>query len=283
MGWYPAAQRESSELLAFLRTREWSCVSFSARLVNREGGGNRIFVNRSDDEGHRIVESLLLTNHGLVLPVIEPEQFTPEGYRSQLLPLLLAYSRNVHSVMGLEHQVRAIEELLSVQIYERIDYYLMTREYFNVRPPQGELGNLRLRRATSSDLRALFPLQRAYEKEEVLLDPERFNATASFLALQKNLRRELIYLAELDGVPVAKAGTNARGINYYQIGGVFTLPTLRAQGIGRALMQALMWEIAQRKKHLCLFVKKSNSAAIKLYTNLGFTPRDSYAISYYRS
>jgi predicted GNAT family acetyltransferase len=185
--------------------------------------------------------------------------------------------------MGLDHQVRAIEELLSAQIYERIDYYLMTREYFNIQPPKSELGNLKLRQAISSDLFSLFPLQRDYEKEEVLLDPERFNATASFLSLQKNLRTELIYLAELDGVPVAKAGTNARGINYYQIGGVFTIPTLRAQGIGRALMQALMWEIAQRKKHLSLFVKKSNGAAIKLYTNLGFTVRDSYAISYYRS
>ena len=283
MGWYAAAQRESSELLSFLRTREWSCVSFSSRLVNREGGGNRIFLNRSDDGGHRIVESLLLTNHGLVLPVIEPQHFTAEGYRNQLLPLLLAYSRTVHSVMGLDHQVRAIEKLLSSPVYERIEYFLMTHEYFNIERPQTERGRLKLRRASAVDARTLFQLQKEYEKEEVLLDPDRFNPTASFLALQKNLRKELIYVAELDGVPVAKAGTNARGINYYQIGGVYTVPSLRAQGIGRALMQTLMWEIAQEKKHLCLFVKKSNTAAIRLYTNLGFSFRDSYSISYYRA
>jgi len=281
VSWYPAAQKESAELLSFLRSREWSCVSFSSRLIHREGGGNRIFVNRGDD--HRIVESMLLTAHGLLLPVIQPDLFGPAAYRKELLPLIHAYARTVHSVMGLDQQVRTIESVLKSQIYERIEYYLMTREYFNIERPQAEVGSMRFRRASGFDVRALFPLQREYEKEEVLLDPDRFNPTASFLSLQKNLRKELVYVAEIDGVPVAKAGTNARGINYYQIGGVFTIPELRGKGIGRAVMSVLMWEIAQKKKHLCLFVKKSNTAAIKLYSNLGFTLRESYAISYYRA
>ncbi len=271
------------ELLSFLRSREWFCVSFSSRLLNREGGSNRIFIDRSADQGERIVESLLLTGHGLVLPVIDPSLHSPGDYRNELLPLIRSSVREVHSIMGIDDQVLAIESMLNARVYERVEYYLMTREYFNIEQPPSEVGSLKVRRATTFDVRSLFPLQREYEKEEVLLNPEKFNSTASFLTLQKNLRKELIYLAEIDGVPVAKAGTNARGINYYQIGGVFTLPSLRGQGIGRAIMQVLMWEIAQKKKHLSLFVKRSNPAAIKLYTNLGFTLRDKYAISYYRT
>lgn len=280
MSWYPAARRELNDVLGFLRVREWSCVAFSSRLLSHEGGGNRIFVNRSPDE--RITESLLLTSHGLILPAIAPADNPPDRYHSELLPLISTYARGIHSVMGLDTEVSAIESLLPVPVYERIDYYLMTREYFNVERAVMRRGSLRVRRATPSDVRALFPLQRDYEKEEVLLNPEKFNPTASFLSLQKNLRQEMVFLAEIDGRPVAKAGTNARGMNYYQIGGVYTIPALRSRGIARALMQVLMWEIAREKKHLSLFVKKSNPAAIKLYTNLGFTIRDGFAISYYR-
>jgi predicted GNAT family acetyltransferase len=283
VAWYPAAPKETGELLAFLRIREWSCVSFSSRLINRAGGNNRVFVNRTENEDHRIVEALLLTGQGLILPVIVPSRFSVEDYRNQLFPLILAHAKSVHSIMGLADQVQAIESLLPTQISERIEYHLMTREYFNIEKPQVRPGSLRLRRASAVDVRALFPLQRDYEKEEVLLEPDRFNPTASFLSLQRSLRNEIIYVAEIDGVPVAKAGTNARGMNYFQIGGVFTVPELRGRGLGRILMQALMWEIAQKNKHLCLFVKKSNTAAITLYTNLGFTLRDRYAISYYLS
>lgn len=283
VSWQPIVQRETRELLQFLRSREWTCVSFSSRLVNREGGGNRIYVNRAAEEDNRIVESLLLTPHGLILPVIEPSLYSPDRYREELLPLLRAAARGVHSIMGLEEQVAAVESLLTSRVHERIEYYLMTREYFNIERPVMEDSSLKVRRASAYDVRALFPLQRDYEKEEVLLNPEKFNSTASFLTLQKNLRKELIYVAELDGVPVAKAGTNARGMNYFQIGGVFTVPSLRGRGIGKMIMKALMWEIAQKKKHLCLFVKRSNQSAIRLYTSLGFTLRDKYAISYYQS
>lgn len=282
MSWYPAARREVSEVLGFLRIREWSCVSFTSRLINNEPGGNRILVHRAAAEGSRITESLLLTGHGLILPVLAQELYAAEFYRHELLPLIRSYAHNVHSVMGLDNQVHAIEMILPAPVSERIDYYLMTREYFNIERPTTPRTPLKIRRAAASDVRALFPLQRDYEKEEVLLNPEKFNPTASFLSLQKTLRKELVYVAEVDGIPVAKAGTNARGMTFYQIGGVYTVPSLRSLGIGRSLMHALMWEIASEKKHLCLFVKKSNPAAIKLYRNLGFTIRDNYAISYYR-
>lgn len=282
MGWSAAARREIDEVLSFLAVREWSCVSFSSRLLGRDLGTNRVFINRSGDAANRIIESLLLTNHGMIIPVLDPDHRGLGSYQNELLPLIRSYAENIHSVMGIDRQVGTVDALIGGRATERLDYFLMTHEYFNITPPPAERGALTIRQAGVSDLATLFPLQRDYEKEEVLLDPERFSATSSFLALQKSLRKEIIYLAEIDDRPVAKAGTNARGINYYQIGGVFTIPPLRGQGIAKALMRSLMWEIAQKQKHICLFVKKANTAAIRLYSSLGFSVRDSFAINYYR-
>jgi len=280
-GWHPAGRKEIDEVLSFLKVREWTCVSFTSRILNHELGTHRILVDRSDDGARKITGAVLLTNQGLVIPVLDSSG--GPHFRSELLPLISSYTHGVHSVMGVERQVEAIDRLLGGGATEKIEYHLMTREHFNIPKPPPALGEVTIRKATSSDLKALFPLQREYEKEEVLLNPARFNATASLLSLQRNLRKEIVYLAEREGEPVAKAGTNARGINYFQIGGVYTVPDLRGRGLGQKVMRALMWDIAQREKHLCLFVKKGNAAAIKLYSNVGFTIRDSFAINYYRS
>jgi ribosomal protein S18 acetylase RimI-like enzyme len=282
MGWHPAGRKEIDEVISFLKVREWACVSFTSRILNHELGSYRILVDRSETGAQRISGAVLLTNQGLVIPVLDSAGGGPR-FRGELLSLISSYTHGVHSVMGVERQVGAIDTLLGGGATEKIEYHLMTREHFNIPEPLPARSDVTIRKATPSDVKALFPLQREYEKEEVLLNPARFNATASLLSLQRTLRREIVYLAEREGNPVAKAGTNARGINYFQIGGVYTVPELRGRGIGQKVMRALMWDIAQREKHLCLFVKKSNTAAIKLYSNVGFTIRESFAINYYRS
>ncbi len=280
--WRSAERGDLDEVLAYLRPREWGCVSFTSRLLARSSAVDHVFVNRAQTGDRRILESLLATEQGLVIPAIDPEHNPRGGYEEGLSPLLRSAIRRVHSIMGIADQVGVIQSLVPWPPSERVDYHLMTREYFNVLPPTGSVPGLKIRRATIADLIALFPLQRDYEKEEVLLDPGSFNASATLLSLQKNLRREIVYLAELDGQPVAKAGTNARGIDYCQIGGVFTIPGLRNRGIAGELMRTLMSDIAGQKKHLCLFVKKRNEPAERLYRSLGFAVRDAFAISYFR-
>jgi predicted GNAT family acetyltransferase len=88
-------------------------------------------------------------------------------------------------------------------------------------------------------------------------------------------------MAELGGVPVAKAGTNARGFTTDQIGGVFTRPDLRHRGAARAVMTALLEHVRRDRRQACLFVKKDNAPAIRLYLGLGFDVRGEYRISYY--
>jgi ribosomal protein S18 acetylase RimI-like enzyme len=283
VGWQNASRRDYNDVLAYLRLREWSCVSFTSRLVNRGDGGNRVFVNRSEDSAGSVQESLLMTDYGLVLPALDTGGGDRARRKDELLPLLYSQRKSVHSVMGVMPQVGAFTALLTGPKDRRIDYHLMTREHFNLEEPSDVYPGLVIRRGAPQDLKALFPLHRDYELEEVLLRPERFNASASLLFLQRALKHEIVYFAEMNGTPVAKASTNARGLSYYQIGGVYTIPSLRGKGIARVVMRRLMWEVARAGKHMCLFVKKDNVAAIRLYEHLGFIVRDSFAIQYYRS
>ncbi len=270
------------ELLAFLRPREWSCVGFTSRLLARETSLEHVLVNRAEAGRSRIVESLLITDQGLIIPVLEPKGRSTELQRKLLKELIVSRSRHIHSVMGLRSEVGIVESLLAPRSSERIEYHLMTHEYLTVSAPTPDPPGMVIRRAGIVDLTALFPLQRSYEKEEVLLDPGAFNATSCLLHLQRSLRKEITLVAELDGRIVAKAGTNAQGLDYYQIGGVFTEPEFRNRGISRKLLQALLWQIAALQKNACLFVKKHNQAAIHLYRSLNFQMREDFAISYHR-
>ena len=138
-----------------------------------------------------------------------------------------------------------------------------------------------VRPAAPYDAEDLFPLQCGYELEEVVIDPAHFSDLQCMKMLRYALRDELVYVAERQGVPLAKAATNARGFGVDQIGGVYTLPEERGKGIGGAVVDGLLRAVFAEKKAACLFVKKRNRPAIALYDRLGFTPATDYVITYY--
>jgi hypothetical protein len=229
-------------------------------------------------ERHRdgIAQAVMLAPHGLVLPVLDPVSPSfPAGLAERLPPSL--------TVMGSEESVVETERALRRSILRSISYHLMAITPAAADPPREGplLPGIRVRRATVSDLGILFPLQAEYEKEEVLIDPALHMPRVCRAHLKRALREQIVYLAEDGGGAVAKAGTNARGIAFDQIGGVFTVPDMRSRGIGRVVMQALLEHILSEKSGACLFVKRSNDPAIALYRRLGFSIAGGYRISYY--
>jgi predicted GNAT family acetyltransferase len=140
---------------------------------------------------------------------------------------------------------------------------------------------LTIHRASLSDSELLWPLEKAYQVEEVIRTGHQLNEAPAKRHFINTLKDQEIYYAVLDGMPVAKAGTNARGIEYDQIGGVFVSPAYRNRGFARQVLTHLLNSISLQGRKPCLFVKKSNSPALGLYRSLGFQERGTFRISYW--
>ena len=225
MSWRLAARADMDAVREYLLRDETFCVPFTARL--REGGrGNMVYLSR-DAQGC-VTGSILLTSSGLLLPLMDDDP--PPG--SELARLLRDAHPAVHSVMGTGRSVQAIESVMPVVSTARIEYFLMSVSRDGSRPAlPSEDHRLRVRLADEWDADAIFPLQKAYELEEVVVDPRHFNDAQCMKLLRRTLKDELVFVAERDRVPVAKAATNARGFTVDQIGGVYTVPGSRNAGI----------------------------------------------------
>ncbi|MEW5815259.1 MAG: GNAT family N-acetyltransferase [Spirochaetota bacterium] len=284
MAWAVIRRKDFPEILAFLKARESTCVMLTSRLIDEDQAlvplkKNKLLVNRSVTTG-TIQEVLLFTPGGLILPVLDTLTH-PSALDKGLAAYIENKAAQIHSIMGIASQVAVIEGMLKKQA-TRVDYYLMTmKDYVKDTEQLPSIAGLHFRKAKVNDAKLLAPLQADYEKEEVLIDPERFNPSFSLLQLKKSLQTQIVVVAELNGEIIAKAGTNAIGFNYCQIGGVFTKQKYRSMGIAKRLMRFLAGELEQQQKKICLFVKKNNTPAINLYSGLGLTIYDNYRISYY--
>ena len=136
-------------------------------------------------------------------------------------------------------------------------------------------------RCTEHDMDFLHPLQKDYMKEEVAVPGRTITDAEVDLTLRQILKNQICLAMTVDGDIVAKANTNAIGINKVQIGGVYTHPLYRRNGYAGALIQALCNRATRAQKQPVLFVKEKNKPALSLYQKLGFEECGRYAIAYY--
>ena len=136
-------------------------------------------------------------------------------------------------------------------------------------------------RCTEHDMEILHPLQKDYMKEEVAVPGRPLTDAEVDISLRQILKNQLCFALTFDGDIVAKANTNAIGINCIQIGGVYTHPLYRRNGYAGALVQALCSRAIRAHKQPVLFVKEKNTPAFNLYRKLGFEECGRYTIAYY--
>ncbi len=136
-------------------------------------------------------------------------------------------------------------------------------------------------RCTEHDMEILHPLQKDYMKEEVAVPGRPITDAEVDISLRQILKNQLCFTLTVDGDIVAKANTNAIGINCVQIGGVYTHPLYRRNGYAGALVQALCNRAIRSGKKPVLFVKEKNTPAFNLYRKLGFEECGRYSIAYY--
>jgi uncharacterized protein len=283
MRWLQARAKHLPELVDALRQREWACVSLSERLIRNGVTGlptrsrDRIFIGRGDAE--RVTSVLLHSRNGTVLPCLFEPGPCARSLEQQLGDRIRRSS--VTMVMGTDDDVRAVENLIPSNPDHSVLYDLLVldprqRTAFSPQPWY------EIRPAEPRDMEAVLPLQTRYEQEEVLLPGRRLNRLLVKRNLQLRLQNQKVYLAIVDGFPIAMAGTNARGFEYDQIGGVFTHEAFRNRGVSTALMHRLAADALQSDRKLCLFVKPTNHAALQLYLRMGFTMKDRFRISYFQ-
>jgi len=140
---------------------------------------------------------------------------------------------------------------------------------------------MQLRLAVPADLQAVFPLQCAYETEEVLSPGMPLHSDATRASLERSLLSRTVLVIEAGNKIVAKVGINACGFRWAQVGGVYTLPAWRNRGLSSELMKFLVQAMLGAGWGLSLFVKNHNEQAMHVYKKLGFTDAGSFSVVYY--
>lgn len=131
------------------------------------------------------------------------------------------------------------------------------------------------------DAETLCPMEIEYNESEVLAPGVKASTELCLKLLKKRINNNALYAVKKDGEYISKAGINASGFNWYQIGGVFTKPKYRNKGAGTANMLVLLNDCLQYKENCALFVKLKNSAARQMYKKIGFIEYCDFRISYF--
>jgi ribosomal protein S18 acetylase RimI-like enzyme len=262
----------------FLRRLEPRCTGACGRFLNPGSGKNQVWMLRDRDQ---TLSALLLYSRRTLFPVFGGRTGIP------LLRLIRRHFRSAqfHAIQGMTEEVRALEDAaaeLGLDAADVIDYDLMA---LDAEPAEhnfrGGLRGLIFRHPGVTDTEALFELQAAYEKEEIVHKGSAFNPAACRLNLQRILGEELILIAELNGRPVGKINCSTRSFTRCQIGGVYVHPEYRGLGIARRMTAEFVSPLIAKGWGITLFVKKKNAAAQSVYRNLGFRSLGDYRISYY--
>ncbi len=277
--WVHARRSHFEAVKRFLLPRESTCVTVTEAMPGAKGPGRKngrftVFTNRGTVSG-----CVFHTANGFVFPVF-PEDGLPEP--GSLVRKLRGPSQRLFCVMGLRRDVESLKQLFFDDPIEEIHYYHMSRTCGSPLDHQPLPESMTVRKAGPADAEVLYPIQRDYEIEEVVLAADRFDPAGCMYQLKTSLKNQLVYLIEHRGRPIAKAQTNARGFYWDQIGGVFTERSQRGRGIGRAVMYKLLRDVECARRNTSLFVKQHNESALRMYRRLGYSTRDEFTIAYYR-
>lgn len=187
--------------------------------------------------------------------------------------------------------IKEILKKIGKEMITSIDYILMKND-FSAEMYKSEISirdnwkNLNVRKCSIDDMELLVDLERGYRVEEVQITEHKETDSVIKFVLNKSLNSQTVMAAfKIEGsklCAVAKAATNAKGKNFYQIGGVYCQKEYRNQGFTNYVMQHLLRYIEAENKTANLFVKEKNEPAKKLYENLGFIPTGKYQISYFQ-
>jgi GNAT superfamily N-acetyltransferase len=116
----------------------------------------------------------------------------------------------------------------------------------------------------------LASLQIGYEIEELGVRSTEISRKRTEAVVRRRIERGEVTAVYEGETPVAFASVNARFECTCQIGSVYVVPAYRGKGYGKAIVSAHLARLFDRYGRVVLFVKKTNTRAIHVYTALGF-------------
>jgi len=134
-----------------------------------------------------------------------------------------------------------------------------------------------LRRARPADAPRVAELRQAFE-DEYFPFPVPRGPMAVQIAAAKRLIQDGVWLAEVEGIPVATAAVEADIPELTHIAAVFTRKEWRGRGLARAVVSAMCVEALHTKPRATLLVRPDNAPAWRAYRSIGFSPWDEYRI-----
>ncbi len=297
--WRPALPGDWLRLRRLLIMAEPAWLSLIDRLdAAAPWWHRRVWVLDFPGRPAQILACCHISDGGLAIFAADPATGPKDWHLDSLVQLARKALSRLYCLIGLSHQVAALQKQLGFEALSDTRYQVMSKrcQVAENRPesarcirplhwppePSGYIWRgLEIRRVQEPDTDALIELQCQYEIEEVLVAGHQLNRVATRRILALNLREQCVFAVSNGREMVAKAGTNGCSWNYVQIGGVFTLPAWRRKGISEQLMEALLSEILERGYHASLFVKQHNTPALGLYEKLGFEACGELVIAYY--
>lgn len=281
--WNIARHQDYNDIDSFLQNHEPYLVAAASRFIKAKTGEPGNTLSSRDNmligrDGTGQIQAFVFRS-GQILHPFFLDYDTERALRVVRRFINLPFSKRIFSIQGLEQDVVLAERALKKERYhiqDQCDYYLMhlTTPVHLPDRPEG----LELVERTTADL--VYPLQAAYEQEEVIPAHSTFNETYCQQSVERILSEETLIIATYRGFPAAKANTNATAYSCRQIGGVYVKPEFRGQGIGSYVVASLVEQIQKQGFTVSLFVKKRNIPALRVYEKLGFIPIGSYRIDY---
>ena len=278
MNWLKVDDIRQSKYMSLIenlvRPQETSCIDAISVLSGTWKSSEPIIIHT---DGNTADAALFLTSYGRVIPVLDSSFLFHQEDVNHISRLAGNAVFLPTSVSGRSAAADMFLERFSCgQRQQIVEHYIMELEPDNFKMPLiPDYLKIRILRGSRQQLLSLFPLQKKYERQEVLLNPDSQDILETFRWLNSILTREICFYAKRGFRYVSKANTNARGFDHIQIGGVFTVDRFRGQGYALHTVAALCRHIIEEEHKIpSLFVRCDNENAIKLYKKLGFEITD---------
>ena len=277
MTFIAASERTFPMIEEFLAPYEYKCVTLASHIRKKD---EHIFIISQSDfvQASSDIVGVFYFDKTLLhcIPKIEPvmvEKF-----------LTFFEGKNIRCINGdstVTDFFLSILKTKGIEPYHTNHYKLMILKDEPVSPPEPLSCDDEIRRCYDSDFDSLFELQKKYIIKEVAPAGKQVSDLECSASLRQILKNQLCFALCSDDEIVAKANTNAIGIGWVQLGGVYTHPLYRKNYYAWNLVYAICCRIRKTSRNVCLFVKDKNNPALKLYERIGFEEKCDFEISYF--